>query len=122
MFLEVLRDPVDLVCSRNRGNGSCRLDVHPKRGSSLCRLNAHRKESGLMHQREDNLMHRRDNGLVHRRHSRFARLIINATRLRLSFFSLLVSAVLNWSVTHLFDSLGRPNRLCELNIWPDSCR
>ena len=68
------------------------------------------------------LVHRRDSGLVHRRHSRFARLIIDATRLRLNSFSLLVSAVLNWSVTHLFDSLGRPNRLRELNTRPDPCR
>ena len=98
----------------SRGSGTRRIDVHPERGNSLCRLNAHRRESGLMHRREGNLVHRRDSGLVHRRHSRFAGLIIDATRLRLSSFSLLVSAVLNWSVTHLFDSLGRPDRLCEL--------
>ena len=100
--------------NRNVLGGSarpCRLDVHQERGNSLRRLNAHRRESGLMHRREGNLVHRRDSGLVHRRHSRFAGLIIDATRLRLSSFSLLVSAVLNWSVTHLFDSLGRPNRL-----------
>ena len=65
------------------------------------------------------LVHRRDSGLVHRRNSRFVGLIIDATRLRLSAFSLLVSAVLNWSVTHLFDSLGRLNRLRELNTRPD---
>ena len=34
------------------------------------------------------------------------------TKLRL--ICLLASAVLNWSVTHLFASLGRPNRLREL--------
>ena len=90
----VLGDPVDfLVCSGSRGSRSRRLDVHPERGN-----------------------------LVHRSHSRFAGLIIDATRLRLSSFSLLVSAVLNWSVTHLFDSLGRPNRLRELNTWPDPHR
>ena len=98
----VLGDPVDfLVCFGSRGSRSRRL-------------NAHRRESGLVH--------RRDSGLVPRRHSRFAGLIIDATRLRLSSFSLLVSAVLKWSVTHLFDSLGRPNRLRELNTRPDPRR
>ena len=46
-------------------------------------------------------------------------LIINTNRLRLSSFSLLVSAVLNWSATHLFGSLSRPNRLRKLNTQPD---
>ena len=58
---------------------------------------------------------------MYRNHSRFAGLIINAIRLRLSFFSLFVSAVLNWLVTDLFDRLGNLNRLRELNIWPDPC-
>ena len=87
--------------NRNVLGGSarpCRLDVHQKKGNSLCRFNTHCKKSNL----------------VHRSHSCFVGLIINATRLRLSFFSLLASVVLNWSVTHLFDSLGRPNRLREL--------
>ena len=91
--MEVPRDCVDLVYSCSRGNRSRRLNVY-----------------------------RRESDLMHRSHSRFARLIIDATRLRLSSFSLLVSAVLNWSVTHLFDSLGRPNRLRELNTRPDPCR
>ena len=69
-FLMFLGDPVDLVCSWNRGSGSRRLDVHPERGNNLHRLNAHRRESGLVHWRESNLLHRRNSGLVHRRHSR----------------------------------------------------
>ena len=82
----------------------CRLDVYQERGNSLRRFNAHRKKSGLVHQREGNL--------VHRSHSRFTGLIIDADRL----ICLLASAILNWSVTHLFNSLGRPNRLCELKL------
>ena len=105
----VLENPVDfLVCAES--GRSRRLDVHLERGNSLCRLNAHRRESGLMHQRESKLVH-----YVHRSHSYFAKLIIDATRLRFSSFSLLISGVLNWSVAHLFDSLDRPNRLRELN-------
>ena len=34
-FLVVLGDLANLVCSRNRGNRSRRLDVHPERGNSL---------------------------------------------------------------------------------------
>ena len=91
--------------NRNVLGGSARpsrLDVHQERGNSLCRFNAHRRKSGLVHQKEGNL--------VHRSHSRFARLIIDADRL----ICLLASTILNWSVTHLFNSLGRPNRLREL--------
>ena len=87
--------------NRNVLGGSarpCRLDVYQERSNSLCRFNAHRRKSNL----------------VHRSHSRLAGLIIDATRLKIGFFSLLVSAVLNWSVTHSFDSLSRLNRLCEL--------
>ena len=84
----------------------CRLDVHQKRGNSLCRFNAHCKK----------------NNFVHRSHSRFAGLIINASRLKLSFFSLFVSVVLNWLITHLFDSFGRRNRLRELNTRLDPRR
>ena len=99
----VLGDPVDfLVCSGSRGSRSCRLDVYPERGNSLHKLNAHCRESDLVHQKEDNL--------VHHSHSCFARLIIDADRL----ICLLASAILNWLVTHLFNSLGRPNRLREM--------
>ena len=41
---------------------------------------------------------------------------------KLKIFYLLTSVVLNWLVTHLSDSLGRPNRVCELNTWPNPCR
>ena len=37
-FLVVLRDSVDLVCSRSRGSRSRRLDVHPERGNNLVGL------------------------------------------------------------------------------------
>ena len=51
-FLVVLEDPVDLVCSQNRGSGPRRLDVHSERGNSLCRLNAYCKESNFVYQKE----------------------------------------------------------------------
>ena len=49
-------------------------------------------------------------------------LIIDTNRLRLSFFSVLMSAILNSLVMHLFNSLNRPNRLCELKTQLDPCR
>ena len=103
-FLVILGDSVDLVYSQNRDSGSCRLDIHPERGNSLCNLNAHYRKSGLVYQKKGNF--------IHRSHSRFAGLIIDADKL----IYLFASTILNWLVTHLFNSLSRPKKLWSWNI------
>ena len=97
--LVVLKDFVDLVCSRNKGSEFHRLDVYPERGNSLWNLNAHWIKSGQPHAPHGSQLFL------------FVRLIINI-KLRLIF--LLACTVLNWLVIHLFDSLGRSNKLRKL--------
>ena len=117
----------------------CSLDIYQKRDNSLCEFNAHRRESGLVHQKEviDLVGLMRITGRVISctkgritsctaeklalcTAAIFIVSLIIITKLRL--ICLLASAVLNWSVMHLFDSLSRRNRLYELNTWPNSCR
>ena len=111
--LVVLRDSVDLVCFCSRGGRSRGLDVHPKTGNSLVGsvyttdranlVSSMRIAGKVVSCTPEKVASCTTAILVCRFNNRCRQLIC-----------LFASAILNWSVMHLFQSFGKPNRLCEL--------
>ena len=112
-FLVVLRDSVDLVCFCSKDSRSCRLDIHPERGNSLVRLvySTNRANlSSLICGTEKVVLCTVKRVAYIPQPFLFAGLIIDTDRL----ICLFASTILNWLVTHLFNSLSRPKKLREL--------